>query len=104
MKQYIDVLEKIMEEGVNRLDRTGIGSRAIFGMSTRFNMKDGFPAVTTKKLAFEAVKAELLWFLSGSSDVKELQKLGRHICGNVYSDYWKPKAKFDGDLDRIYGV
>jgi len=105
MKQYLDLLKKIMEEGVDRPDRTGVGSRAIFGTSMRFNMTDGFPAVTTKKLAFEAVKAELLWFLSGSSDVKELQKLGCHIWdGNANADYWKPKAKFEGDLGRVYGV
>ena len=105
MKQYLDVLKKIMDEGIDRPDRTGVGSRAIFGVPMRFNMKDGFPAMTTKKLAFEAVKAELLWFLSGSSDVKELQKLGCHIWdGNANADYWKPKAKFEGDLGRVYGV
>ena len=105
MKQYLDVLKKIMDEGTDRPDRTGVGSRAIFGVPMRFNMADGFPAVTTKKLAFEAVKAELLWFLSGSSDVKELQKLGCHIwVGNANADYWKPKAKFEGDLGRVYGV
>lgn len=105
MRQYLDVLRKIIEEGTNRPDRTGVGSRALFGLPMRFKMSDGFPAVTTKKLAFEAVKAELLWFLSGSSDVKELQKLGCHIWdGNANADYWKPKAKFEGDLGRIYGV
>jgi thymidylate synthase len=105
MKQYLDALKNVMENGTDRPDRTGVGSRAVFGIPMRFNMKDGFPAVTTKKLAFEAVKAELLWFLSGSSDVKELQKLGCHIWdGNANADYWKPKAKFDGDLGRVYGV
>jgi len=105
VKQYLDLLKKIMDEGTDRPDRTGIGSRAIFGQQMRFNMKDGFPAMTTKKLAFEVVKAELLWFLSGSSDNKELQKLGCHIWdGNANADYWKPKAKFEGDLGRVYGV
>lgn len=105
MKQYLDALKLVLNEGIDRPDRTGIGSRAVFGVPMRFNMKDGFPAVTTKKLAFESVKAELLWFLSGSDDVKELQKLGCHIWdGNAHADYWKPKAKFDGDLGRIYGV
>lgn len=105
MKQYLDALKKIMEEGTDRPDRTGVGSRAIFGVPMRFKMSDGFPAVTTKKLAFEAVKAELIWFLSGSQDVKELQKLGCRIWdSNAYSDYWRPKAEFDGDLGRVYGV
>ena len=105
MKQYLDVLKKIMDEGIDRPDRTGVGSRAIFGVPMRFNMADGFPSVTTKKLAFEAVKAELIWFLSGSQDVKELQKMGCHIWdGNAEASYWKPKARFEGDLGRVYGV
>lgn len=105
MKEYLDALKKIMEEGMDRPDRTGVGSRALFGVPLRFLMSDGFPAVTTKKLAFEAVKAELLWFLSGSSDVRELQKLGCHIWdANASADYWKPKATFEGDLGRVYGV
>lgn len=105
MKQYLDALKKIMEEGIDRPNRTGVGSRAVFGVPMRFKMSDGFPAMTTKKLAFETMKAELLWFLSGSSDVKELQKLGCHIWdGNANADYWKPKAKFEGDLGRVYGV
>jgi|TARA_B100001964_G_scaffold243459_1_gene321500 thymidylate synthase len=105
MKQYLDALRYILEKGTDRKDRTGTGTKAIFGMQMRFNMKHGFPAVTTKKLAFNSMKAELLWFIKGSSDVKELQKLGCHIWdANAEADYWKPKAKFPGDLGRIYGV
>ena len=105
MKQYLDALRYILENGVDRKDRTGTGTRAIFGMQMRFNMKDGFPAVTTKKLAFNSMKAELLWFIKGGSDVKELQKLGCHIWdANAKAPYWKPKASFEGDLGRIYGV
>src|SRR3989344_1788624 len=105
MKQYLDALKLILETGTDKPDRTGIGSRAVFCVPMRFNMVDGFPAVTTKKLAFETMKAELIWFLSGSSDNKELQKLGCHIWdGNADAPYWKPKAKFDGDLGRVYGV
>jgi len=105
MKQYQDLLKKIMDEGIDRPDRTGVGSRAIFGQSMRFNMADGFPAMTTKKLAFETMKAELIWFLSGSSDNKILNEMGCHIWdGNSNADYWKPKAKFEGDLGRVYGV
>ena len=105
MKQYLDALKLVLEQGIDRPDRTGVGSRAYFGIQMRFNMADGFPAVTTKKLAFNTMKAELLWFLSGSSDVKELQKLGCHIWdGNAEADYWKPKARFEGDLGRVYGV
>jgi thymidylate synthase len=105
MKNYLEALKKVMDEGVDRPDRTGVGTRAIFGVPLRFNMEDGFPAVTTKKLAFDVMKAELLWFLSGSSDNRKLQEMGCHIWdGNANADYWKPKAKFEGDLGRVYGV
>ncbi len=73
MEEYLRVLRKIMDEGVDRPDRTGVGSRAVFGVPMRFKMSDGFPAMTTKKLAFDVMKAELLWFLSGSQDNKKLQ-------------------------------
>ena len=105
MKLYLDALQYILEHGTDRQDRTGVGTRAVFGMQMRYNMADGFPALTTKKLAFESMKAELLWFLKGSSDVKELHALGSHIWdANAEADYWKPKAKFEGDVGRIYGV
>jgi len=104
MKQYLNVLKKIMDEGSDRQARYG-GTRAIFAIPMRFKMKDGFPAITTKKLAFRSMAAELLWFLSGSSDNRELNRLGCHIWdANSNADYWKPKAKFDGDLGRVYGV
>ena len=105
MQQYLGALQHIMEHGKERSDRTGVGTKAIFGMQMRYAMADGFPAVTTKKLAFNLVKAELLWFLSGSSDVRELQKLGCNIWNeNAEAPYWKPKARFEGDLGRVYGV
>lgn len=107
MKTYNDVLQKIMKEGVDRVGRNAT-TRALFAIQMRFKMADGFPAVTTKKLAFKAVKSELLWFLEGSSDdnrLKELNGSERTIwTDNAQADYWKPKAKFDGDLGRIYGV
>lgn len=105
MKQYLELLEDILKNGTDRDDRTGIGTRAVFGRQMRFDMKDGFPAVTTKRLAFRAVLAELLWFLRGSRDVRELQKLNCRIWdANVEADYWKPHAEFEGDAGRIYGV
>lgn len=104
MRQYLDVLRKVMETGSDREDRTGVGTRAAFGEVMRFRMADGFPAVTTKRLAFRSVIAELLWFLAGSSDVDELHALGVRIWdGNAYADYWKPKARFEGDAGRNYG-
>lgn len=105
MRNYLDALQYIIEHGTDKPTRTGIDTRGVFGMQFRYNMADGFPATTTKKLAFNAVKAELLWFIKGSSDVRELQKLGCHIWdANASADYWKPKARFEGDLGRIYGV
>lgn len=107
-RAYLELLKKVMDEGVDRDDRTGTGTRSIFGTQMRFNMKDGFPAVTTKKLAFKAVKSELLWFLEGSSDdnrLKELNGSEKTIwTANGEADYWKPYAKFPGDLGQIYGV
>lgn len=104
MHRYLDVLRKAMESGVDRDDRTGTGTRAIFGEVMRFRMSDGFPAVTTKRLAFRSVLAELLWFIAGSSDVNELHALGTHIWdGNAFAPYWIERARFDGDAGRNYG-
>ncbi len=105
---YLDALRQIMDKGVDRDDRTGTGTRALFGLQMRFNMEDGFPAVTTKKLAFKAVKSELLWFLEGSTDdnrLKELNGSEKTIwTANAEADYWKPKAAFPGDLGRVYAA
>lgn len=105
MKQYLKALRFVLKNGDDRSDRTGVGTRNVFGMQMRYSMAEGFPAMTTKKLAFESVKAELIWFLRGSSDLGELQKLGSHIWdANANAPYWKPKARFEGDLGRVYGV
>jgi thymidylate synthase len=104
VRQYLDILRKALTDGDERVDRTGVGTRAIFGEVMRFRMSDGFPAVTTKRLAFRAVIAELLWFLAGSSDVNELNALGVHIWdGNASAEYWRPRARFPGDAGRNYG-
>jgi len=105
MRQYNDILKRIMKDGVDREGRNG-STRALFALQMRFNMKDGFPAVTTKKLAFKAVRSELLWFIEGSSDdnrLKEINGSERTIWSdNAEADYWKEKAKFPGDLWRVY--
>jgi thymidylate synthase len=105
---YLDALKNIMENGVDRGDRTGVGTRALFGLQMRFDMREGFPAVTTKKLAFKAVKSELLWILEGSGDdnrLKELNGSEKTIwTANAEAEYWTPKAAFPGDLGRVYGV
>ena len=113
MKQYLDALKHVLENGADREDRTGVGTRAVFGMQMRFNMEDGFPAVTTKKLPWKSVASELLWFIEGSNDERRLAEILHGTrdkskttiwTANANAGYWKPKAKFQGDLGRIYGV
>src|SRR5438132_13223584 len=104
VRQYLDILRKALEEGDDRADRTGIGTRAVFGEMMRFDLSSGFPAVTTKRLAFRSVVAELLWILAGTSDVNDLHALGVRIWdGKAFADYWQPRARFRGDAGRNYG-
>lgn len=112
-QQYLDLIEDILRNGDDRVDRTGVGTRAVFGRTLDINLQDGFPAVTTKKLAWKAVVSELLWFLEGSSDERRLCEIlhgtrdpsKRTIwTDNAEASYWKPKAKFEGDLGPVYGV
>lgn len=113
MKQYHDLLLDILENGESREDRTGVGTLSVFGRQLRFDLTKGFPAVTTKKLAWKAVVSELLWFIEGSGDERRLAEIlyGRPDSerntiwtGNAEAAYWRPKAKFPGDLGRVYGV
>ncbi len=113
MEQYHNLLEDILENGEERKDRTGVGTLSVFGRQLRFDLTKNFPAITTKKLAWRACVAELLWFLEGSSDERRLAEIThgtRDISkstiwtGNAQASYWKSKAKFDGDLGRVYGV
>ncbi len=105
MKKYLDLLNYVLESGNDRPDRTGTGTRSIFGTQTRYDLSEGFPAVTTKKLFFNSVKAELLWFISGSRDIADLHKMNCHIWdANFDADYWKDKKEFETDAGRVYGV
>ena len=113
MEQYLSALRTVLEKGEDKKDRTGTGTKACFGMQMRFNMESGFPAVTTKKLPWKGVVSELLWFIEGSSDERRLAEILHNTrdsgkktiwTANAEADYWKPKAKFQGDLGRIYGV
>ena len=110
---YLELLEDILENGETREDRTGVGTISVFGRQLRFDLEKGFPAVTTKKLAWKACKSELIWFLEGSGDERRLAKILHGTkdpanstiwSGNATAPYWLPKAKFEGDLGRVYGV
>lgn len=112
MKQYLELLEDILKNGEGRDDRTGVGTLSVFGRQLRFNLQEGFPAVTTKKLAWRAVKGELLWFLEGSGNERRLAEITHGTAegnttiwtANAQDSDWKPYATSEGDLGRIYGV
>jgi thymidylate synthase len=112
---YLNALQEILDTGNHRPDRTGVGTISKFGIQMRFDLAQGFPAVTTKRLAWKAVKSELLWFIEGSGDENRLKEI---LHGDRYSDkktiwsdnatapYWTNKRlqRHAGDLGRVYGV
>lgn len=114
-KEYLNSLREILETGEERQDRTNTGTISKFGIQMQFNLEDGFPAVTTKKIAWKSIVSELLWFIEGSGDEFRLREI---LHGNRYDDkktiwsdnasasYWTSKkiARHPGDLGRIYGV
>ena len=98
-RQYNELLEHIIRFGVEKKDRTGTGTKSVFGWQIRHNMQNGFPALTTKKLAWKQVVSELLWFLTGQTNIAFLHKHNNHIWDGDYAK----SGRTDGELGPIYG-
>ena len=110
-QQYLDMLKKILDTGIDTDDRTRVGSRSIFGVQLRHDLATGFPALTTKRLAWQAVVGELLWFIEGSRDTRRLSELTHGVPdkntiwhANALAASWVTRAEFAGDAGRIYGT
>jgi len=106
MHNYLKQLQTVLDEGIERKDRTGVGTKSVFGLQARYQMSDGFPAVTTKKLAWNVMLSELLWFISGSSNLMDLKAIypKNNIWDANYKDYVsRSNETRDGEMGRIYG-
>lgn len=107
MQTYLQQVRQILDHGVERKDRTGVGTISLFGLNARYNLADGFPAVTTKKLVWKSMVSELLWFISGSGNILDLKEIYQHnkLWDLNYEDFLKRNGldSNDGDMGRVYG-
>jgi thymidylate synthase len=112
-QEYLNALQTVLDKGTTKEDRTGVGTISYFGMQQRYDLSTSFPAVTTKKLAWKSVVSELLWFIEGSGDENRLREIlhgsrdsekSTIWTANATAPYWQAKAKYEGDLGRVYGV
>ncbi|SVC39454.1 uncharacterized protein METZ01_LOCUS292308, partial [marine metagenome] len=95
VQQYLDLINHVINDGNNKSDRTGTGTRSVFGYQMRFDLKNSFPLLTTKKIHFKSIIYELLWFLNGDTNIKYLNENGISI--------WNEWADENGDLGPVYG-
>ena len=111
--ELLNLYSDILQNGDDRTDRTGVGTLSVFGRQLKIDLAQGFPIVTTKKMGFKSILAELLWFIEGSGDERRLAEILHGTrdkskktiwTANAEADYWKSNALYDGDLGRVYGV
>ena len=111
--ELLNLYSDILQHGDDRTDRTGVGTLSVFGRQLKIDLAQGFPIVTTKKMGFKSILAELLWFIEGSGDERRLAEILHGTrdkskktiwTANAEADYWKSNALYDGDLGRVYGV
>jgi thymidylate synthase len=112
-QQYLDLCNDVLKNGDDRIDRTQVGTRSLFGHQIRCDLEKGFPLITTKQTHFKPILGEILWFVEGSSDERRLAEITYGTrdperttiwTQNAQADYWRDKREFDGDLGRVYGV
>ncbi|MCY3035855.1 MULTISPECIES: thymidylate synthase [Aerococcus] len=104
MKQYLDLLQTILEKGHDKSDRTGVGTRSIFGYQMRFDLNEGFPILTTKKVAFGLIKSELLWFLRGDTNIRYLLENNNHIWDEWAFENWVNSEDYQGPDMTNFGL
>jgi len=108
MRPYLNQLQYVLDHGIEKSDRTGVGTVSTFGMQARYDLTEGFPAVTTKKLVWKSMLSELLWFVSGSDNINDLKRIYKHnkLWDGNFNDYLERRglAENDGGMGRIYGA